>query len=172
MNKCICTHICMHIFNRQRQFPLCGCPSVPRFCLHICTYTPTYMYILALRCVFRTLQHTATHCNTLQHTAKHCNTLQDTATHCNTLQHAATHCNTLQHTAKHCNMLRHSATRNNTLHMYIESQRASASTVVNSLSLCFVVAVCCSVLTTVEADAPCDFIYIFTYTFIYIHAFL
>jgi len=34
---------------------------------------------------FRSLQHTATHCNTLQHTATHCNTLQHTATHCNTL---------------------------------------------------------------------------------------
>ena len=114
MNKCICTHVCMHIFNRQRQFPLCDCPSVPRFRLHICTYTPTYMYILALRCVFRTLQHTATHCNTLQHTAKHCNTLQDTATHCNTLQHAATHCNTLQHTATHCKTLQHAAPQCNT----------------------------------------------------------
>jgi len=38
--------------------------------------------------MWKTLQHTATHCNTLQHTATHCNALQ--RTHCNTLQHTAT----------------------------------------------------------------------------------
>ena len=36
---------------------------------------------LSRKLTYRTLQHTASHCNTLQHTATHCNTLQHTATH-------------------------------------------------------------------------------------------
>jgi len=45
---------------------------------YICNYYMyTYIYMYALD--FKSLQHTATHCNTLQHTATHCNTLQHTA---------------------------------------------------------------------------------------------
>jgi len=85
------------------------------------------VFVLFVRDLIRTLQHTATCSNTLQHTATHSrksshkeskhistnyNTLQHTATHCITIQYARARVfNTLEHTA----ILQRAATQRNTL---------------------------------------------------------
>jgi len=76
----------------------------------------TAIHFNLMQTYYRTLQHTATHCNSLHIKSgctaivqnlnrAHCNSLQPSATHCNPLQHAATHCNTLQLAATRCNSL-------------------------------------------------------------------
>ena len=79
------------------------------------------VFVLFVRDLIRTLQHTATRSNThsrksshkeSKHNSTNFNTLQLTATHCITIQHAGARvCNTVQHTA----ILQRAATRCNAL---------------------------------------------------------